>query len=146
MSWRFLLIFFVYVYLEISVFVAVANAIGVLLALLAIIIISVVGLSLVKSQGLKNLAIMQQKITLNENPNDELVKSVSLLIAGFLLLIPGFLTAILGALLLLSPVQQFLTKRIVPKMNIKTYRYRSSQDASNDNNIIEGSFKEKNDE
>ncbi|WP_392558902.1 FxsA family protein [Orbus mooreae] len=146
MRWRFLLIFFVYLYLEISVFVAVANAIGVLLALLAIIVISVAGLSLVKSQGLKNLASMQQKMSLNENPTNELVKSVSLLLAGFLLLVPGFLSAILGALLLLPPVQQFFVKRIVPKMNIKTYSYRSSQNASNDNEIIEGTFKDKTDE
>ncbi|RKS84425.1 UPF0716 protein FxsA [Orbus hercynius] len=147
MRWRFLLIFFVYLYLEISVFVAVANTVGVLLALIGIIATSVIGLSLVKSQGLKNLTLMQHKMSNNENPNHELVRSVSLLFAGFLLFIPGFLTDIIGALILLSPVQRLLVKHVVPKANIKTYHNHSNQNASSRNNdVIEGTFKQKDDE
>ncbi|WP_392561111.1 FxsA family protein [Orbus sturtevantii] len=145
MRWLFLILFFLYIYIEISVFVAVANSIGVLLALICIIATSVLGLSLVKSQGLKNLVIMQQKMAANENPTNELIKSVSLLLAGLLLSIPGFFTDILGALLLLSPVQRFLVKRIVPKINIKTYQ-SNSHNNRNSNEIIEGEFTHKNDE
>ncbi|WP_392552544.1 FxsA family protein [Orbus wheelerorum] len=145
MRWLFLVLLFLYVYIEISLFVAVANSIGVLLALICIIATSVIGLSLVKSQGLKNLALIQQKMANNENPNDELVKSVSLLLAGLLLSIPGFFTDILGALLLLSPIQRFLVKRIVPKMSIKTYQSNSPNNNHN-NEVIEGQFTHKNDE
>jgi len=145
MRWLFLVVFFLYVYIEITLFVAVASSIGVLLALICIIATSALGLSLVKSQGLKNLVLMQQKMTNNENPTDELAKSVSLLLAGLLLSVPGFFTDILGALLLLSPVQRFLVKRIVPKMNIKTYQ-SSSQNSRDSGEIIEGEFTHKNDE
>ncbi|GAA5113332.1 membrane protein FxsA [Orbus sasakiae] len=141
-----ILVFFIYLYVEISIFVAVANSIGVLLALIAIIATSIIGLSLVKSQGLKNLAAMQQKMANNENPTDEMVKNISLMIGGFLLLIPGFLTDILGALLLLPPVQQFFVKRIVPKMKVRSYRFQSSQSTKNESDIIEGEFKHKNDD
>lgn len=141
-----ILVFFIYLYVEISIFVAVANSIGVLLALIAIIATSIIGLSLVKSQGLKNLAAMQQKMANNENPTDEMVKNISLMIGGFLLLIPGFLTDILGALLLLPPVQQFFVKCIVPKMKVRSYRFQSSQSTKNESDIIEGEFKHKNDD
>lgn len=140
------IIFFIYLYLEISIFVAVANSIGVLLALIAIIATSFIGLSLVKSNGLKNIAIMQQKIANDENPKGEVIKSFSLLLAGFLLLIPGFLTDILGALLLLPPVQNIIVRHVAPKMKFKSRRYQSTQKSHDKMDIIEGKFEHKKDE
>lgn len=141
-----IMVFFIYVYIEISIFVAVANYIGVLLALMGIIATSIMGLSLVKSQGIKNLVLMQQKIASNQNPTNEVVKNMSLLLAGLLLLIPGFFTDILGALLLLSPVQHFFVKRLIPKFNIRGFQTRSSTENYAKTEIIEGDFKRKNDE
>lgn len=141
-----IMVFFIYVYIEISIFVAVANYIGVLLALMGIIATSIIGLSLVKSQGIKNLVLMQQKIASNQNPTNEVVKNMSLLLAGLLLLIPGFFTDILGALLLLSPVQHFFVKRLIPKVNIRGFQTRSSTENDAKTEIIEGDFKRKNDE
>lgn len=140
-----LIVFFIYVYLEVSFFVVVANAIGVLLALICIVATSILGFSLVKSQGLKNLIVMQQKMANNENPTNEIIKSASLLIAGFFLLIPGFLTDILGIILLLPPVQHVFVKFIVPKITI-TSRFTSKSQAYQANDVIEGEFKHKNDE
>ncbi len=144
------IVIFIYIYLEICLFVAVANSIGVFLALLCIIATSIIGFSLVKSQGLKNFSLMRQKMINRENPTNEIIKSGSLLAAGFLLLIPGFLTDILGVLLLLTPVQQLLSRFIVPNLMLATLLNRSKKKkptapASNDD-IIEGDFRRKNDE
>lgn len=49
-----------------------------------------------------------------ENPAAEMIKSVSLIIAGLLLLLPGFFTDFLGLLLLLPPVQKHLTVKLMP--------------------------------
>lgn len=141
-----LILLFIYIYLEVSVFVMVADEIGVLLALIAIIATSLIGLSLVKSQGLKNFVAMQQKMANNKNPTSELVKSVSLLLAGFFLLIPGFLTDILGAIFLLPPIQKLLTRFIVPKVAITGRFYQSSSRPPENSDIIEGDFKRKNDD
>lgn len=140
MRWVPFILFFLYVYLEISFFVVVANSIGVLLALICIVATSIIGLSLVKSQGIKNLVQMQQKMAQNENPTTELVTSVSLLISGFLLLIPGFLTDILGAILLLPPVRNVVTRYLVPKMQF-TARTTSTHQQRED--VIEGEFTRK---
>lgn len=141
-----LLIFFVYVYIEISIFVAIANTIGVFLALICIISTSIIGLSIIKSQGLKNFTLLQKKMSNNENPTNELIKNVSLLIAGFLFLIPGFLTDFLGIMLLLPFVQHYIIKKIIPKINIKTFNNYSRKESYDESHIIEGEFKRKNDE
>ncbi len=62
---------------------------GVLLTLVLVIFTSVIGMSLVRNQGFKNFVLMQQKMAAGENPAAEMIKSVSLIIAGLLLFITG---------------------------------------------------------
>ncbi|OCG75012.1 FxsA family protein [Gilliamella sp. Occ4-3] len=138
------ILFFIYVYFEISVFIAVANSIGIFLALICIIATSILGFSLVKTQGLKNLSIMQQKIANNQSYKNEVIRSVALLFAGFFLLIPGFLTDILGAILLIPHVQDHIVEFIVRKMPIRS-KFSSSQMHYQEGDIIEGEFKQKDD-
>nr|WP_232370179.1 FxsA family protein [Xenorhabdus lircayensis] len=101
------------VYIESVLFVRIASEIGVLLTLLLVILTSCLGISLVRNQGIKNFMSMQQKLTAGESPAEEAIKSVSLVIAGFLLILPGFFTDFLGLLLLLSPVQKLLTAKLL---------------------------------
>ena len=91
---------------------------GVLLTMLLVIFTSCIGVSLVKNQGVKNFMLMQQKLAQGESPAAEMIKSVSLIIAGFLLLLPGFFTDLLGLLLLLPPVQKHLTLRLMPHLRV----------------------------
>lgn len=116
MRWIPLLAIFLYVYIEISVFIQVAHVLGVLLTLVLVILTSSIGISLVRNQGLRNFIHMQKKIESGENPAKEMVKSISIVIAGFLLLIPGFFTDFLGLLFLLPPVQKLLTLRLLPHL------------------------------
>lgn len=116
MRWIPFIAFFLYVYIEISLFIQVAHIFGVFLTLVLVILTSVLGVSLVKNQGLKNFMLMQQKITAGESPAAEMIKSVSLIIAGILLILPGFFTDFLGLLLLLPPVQKHLTVKLMPHL------------------------------
>lgn len=104
MRWLPLVIFFVLAWIEISLFIQVAHVLGVLLTMLLVVFTSCIGVSLVKNQGMKNFMLMQEKLARNESPAQEMIKSVSLIIVGFLLLLPGFFTDMLGLLLLLPPV------------------------------------------
>lgn len=107
---------FLYVYIEISIFIQVAHVLGVFMTLILVIFSSVVGMSLVRNQGFKNFLLMQQKMAAGESPAAEMIKSVSLIIAGLLLLLPGFFTDFLGLLLLLPPVQKHLTMKLMPHL------------------------------
>ena len=139
------IIFFIYAYFELSLFITVADSIGVFLALIGIIATSIIGLSLIKKQGLRNLSIMQQKIANQQSPKDEIIKSVSLLFAGFLLLIPGFLTDILGAIMLIPRVQEYIVRFIIGKLPSKFYSFYSNSNTQM-NDVIEGEFERKSDE
>lgn len=89
MRWLPFIAIFLYVYIEISIFIQVAHVLGVLLTLVLVIFTSVIGMSLVRNQGFKNFVLMQQKMAAGENPAAEMIKSVSLIIAGLLLFITG---------------------------------------------------------
>lgn len=90
MRWLPFIAIFLYVYIEISIFIQVAHVLGVLLTLVLVIFTSVIGMSLVRNQGFKNFVLMQQKMAAGENPAAEMIKSVSLIIAGLLLLLRAF--------------------------------------------------------
>ena len=85
MRWLPFIAIFLYVYIEISIFIQVAHVLGVLLTLVLVIFTSVIGMSLVRNQGFKNFVLMQQKMAAGENPAAEMIKSVSLIIAGLLI-------------------------------------------------------------
>lgn len=139
------ILFFIYAYCEISFFIKVADSIGVFLALICIIATSFIGFSLVKTQGLKNFSIMRQKMANHQSLKNEVIKNVALLFAGFFLLIPGFLTDILGAILLIPYVQNYLVKLVVEKMPIQS-SVDSSRSYNQTDEIIEGEFIRKDDE
>ncbi len=57
---------------------------GGLLTLILVIFTSVIGMSLVRNQGFKNFLLTQQKMAAGESLAAEMIKSVSLIIAGLL--------------------------------------------------------------
>lgn len=146
MRWIPLLAVFLYVYIEISIFIQVAHVLGVLLTLLLAIFSSIVGFSLVRNQGFKNLMTMQQKIAAGENPAAEMIKSVSLIIAGLLLVIPGFFTDFLGLLLLLPPVQKHLTLRLLPFLRFTVMPGGGFSAGTSQGDTFDGEFQRKEDE
>nr|WP_263450478.1 FxsA family protein [Klebsiella michiganensis] len=144
--WIPLIAVFLYVYIEISIFIQVAHVLGVLLTLILVIFSSVVGISLVKNQGFKNLMLMQQKMAAGESPAAEMIKSVSLIIAGLLLLLPGFFTDFLGLLLLLPPVQKHLTLKLMPHLRFSRMPGGGFSAGKGGGDTFEGEYQRKDDE
>lgn len=145
MRWIPLLVAFLYVYIEISIFIQVAHVLGVLLTLMLVIFTSVIGMSLVRNRGFKNLLLMQQKMAAGESPAGEMLKTVSLIVAGMLLILPGFFTDFLGLLLLLPPVQKLITLRLMP--HLRFYRTPGGGFSANnqDGHTFDGEFQRKDD-
>ena len=138
--WIPLLVFFILAWIEISLFIQVAHVMGVLLTMLLVVFTSCIGVSLVKNQGMKNFMLMQEKLARNESPAKEMIKSVSLIIAGFLLLLPGFFTDLLGLLLLLPPVQKHLTLKLMPHLRV----WRGPGAGPDSGYTMDGEFERKN--
>jgi UPF0716 protein FxsA len=93
---------------ELYVFVQVAGALGFATALFWFVVATVVGVWLVKQQGLGVLRRANDKVAHGEPPTDELINGILLLLAGGLILTPGFVTDALGLLLLLPPTRALL--------------------------------------
>ncbi|OTA18123.1 membrane protein FxsA [Xenorhabdus beddingii] len=145
MRWLPLVLICLLVYIESVLFVRIASEVGVLLTLLLVVLTSCLGVSLVRNQGIKNFMSMQQKIAAGESPAEEAVKSVSLVIAGFLLILPGFFTDFLGLLLLLSPVQKRLTAKLLS--HITFYRPNNFHGPNHqDGQTFEGEYERRQDD
>lgn len=141
MRWLPLILICLLIYIEAVIFVHVASAIGVFMTLVLVVLTSCLGVSLVRNQGMRNLSLIQQKIQAGESPAAEMIKSVSLVLAGILLVLPGFFTDFLGLLLLLPPVQKLLVSRVLPF--IRVYQPRTNPFAgpsANRGNVYEGEF------
>lgn len=101
--------------IEIYLLLTVGSYLGVLPTVALVIFTAVLGVVLIRIQGLLTLYRVQEKIRHGEPPAEELLTGVALLLAGAFLLTPGFFTDTLGFLLLVPAVRRKLFARLVSK-------------------------------
>ncbi|HQN64894.1 MAG TPA: FxsA family protein [Methylophilus sp.] len=102
---------------------------------LYLVVISLLGLQLIKDERSMFSARMMQSLSAGGNPVTAMMGSARNMVAGVLLLIPGVITDAIAALLLLIPVRQ-------PALGAgQTYQEQPYRAAANDD-IIEGEFTE----
>jgi len=106
---------------ELWVIVQVASAIGVLETIGLLFAITIIGIWLVKRQGVAVLVRLQRTISEGRVPHRELVDGFLILAAGILLIPPGFITDAVGLALLLPPVRYGIRA-----MLMRSFRRRSS--------------------
>ena len=134
-------LFFIIIFLpfvEIYTLIVVGNYIGAFNAILLIILTGIIGLYLLRNQGIRSL------INLRSNPKgfdptaDNILKTLFTPIGGFLILIPGFITDFLGLLILLPLTRIFLIGLIfsyIGSLNNNPMNKKSNED------WIEGEYK-----
>ncbi|WP_373778126.1 FxsA family protein [Glaesserella sp.] len=140
---------FLYVYCEISLLISVGSAIGVLPLILLMIVISAVGLWLVKLRGLMTIMQIRSEIAQGKIPAQAVTSSIFFAITGVLLIIPGFLSDIL-ALLLLLPITRQLLQAMFMKLFASRVKFMSFgstyQGSSQHNTTFDAEFERKQDE
>ena len=95
--------------IEISIFITIGSNIGVLYTIAIILITALVGVFLVRRQGIKLLFEAQRNLSQGIMPKEEIKGGVFLLISGLLLITPGFFTDCIGFAIFLKPIQNFLS-------------------------------------
>ncbi|MCM2396553.1 membrane protein FxsA [Rhizobium sp. S95] len=115
---------------EIATFVLVGKAIGVLPTLGLTLLAVFVGLALLRIQGAGVLQRLQKESRTNANPGREIVHGAMIVVAAMLLIIPGFLTDILGILLFVPFVRDFIWSFIGPRVTVQRSSSFSYQGAS----------------
>jgi UPF0716 protein FxsA len=92
--------------------------------LLYLVVITYLGLQLIKDEKQMMSAKMMQSMQAGGNPFKTVMGSARNLIAGFLLIIPGVITDVIAAILLLIPIQQ-------PKVDATAGSYQTGGSETN---------------
>ena len=127
-------------YLEFLVFVEVANEIGGVTALALTILTAILGIFIIRQEGIEVLKNLKNTVDRGESPVSELIHGFFLAIAGFFFLLPGFITDTIAVLLAIAPVRAMLGKMLI---NAGHHSYQNRPRSSfRGGIIIDGEFEE----
>ncbi|WP_444921366.1 FxsA family protein [Microbulbifer sp. CnH-101-G] len=136
-----LLLFIVLPVLEMWVLITVGREIGALPTIGLVFLTAIVGVTLLRRQGLSTLMRAQEKMRTGDIPAKEMVEGIFLAVGGALLLTPGFITDAIGFACLIPGLRQLLLGRLLRHVTIVRpggpHRSDSSQRGPD---IIEGEF------
>ena len=128
-------------FFEITIFITFLNYVGFLYSILEIIITFFIGLSLF-SKNKKRLLGSENNgfgmLSLNKTLVEEKIFSFLMLVGSVFLIIPGYIGDIIGILLMIKPIQNFIIKNTIKsfKPQFKESDFYTKRDAE----IIEGEF------
>ena len=108
------MIFLVFIFIpliEIAIFISIGSEIGILNTIAIILITALVGIFLVRRQGINLLFSAQRNMSQGIMPTEEIKGGIFLLISGLLLITPGFFTDCIGFAMFLKPIQNFVTSK-----------------------------------
>ncbi|MBF0264034.1 MAG: FxsA family protein [Gammaproteobacteria bacterium] len=145
-----LAIFIGFPLIELYFLIEVGSVIGGFYTIAISILTAVLGIHLIKLQGMKTLANMQQKLQQGELPAADVIGAILLSISALFLLFPGFISDTLGAILLI-PISRniianqlvnsnILRSRVSPSANF--HQHFANSHNSQDSNIIDGDYED----
>ncbi|WP_448553655.1 FxsA family protein [Thalassotalea montiporae] len=118
---RVLFILFVIVpIIEIAVLMQVGSLIGAWPTVAIVVITAWLGAKNVKAQGIATIQNLQTKMAVGEEPSQEIVAGLLLLVAGVLLVTPGFVTDAFGLSLLIPQVRSGLVASVQQHLATQT--------------------------
>ena len=144
--------------IEIYLFIQVGGLIGALPTVLLVIITAIIGVSLLRAQGFHTMAKFQREVSTGQLPANTMLEGIALIFGGALLLTPGFMTDAIGFLCLIPFTRQTLIAWAIKNMTITGSGFMSGGHYSQgfgrpqnhskpyDPNVIEGEFKESDDD
>lgn len=108
-----LLLFIILPIFEMWVLISVGEEIGALPTIGLVLLTAVVGLALLKRQGISTVMRAQQKMQMGELPAKEMAEGIFLAVGGALLLTPGFITDTIGFACLIPGIRQLVLGRLL---------------------------------
>jgi len=142
-----LLLFIAIPVVEIYLLIQVGESIGALPTVALVIFTAVLGVWLLRWQGLTTLAQVQQSLAQGQLPAVPLLEGLLLLVAGALLLTPGFFTDTLGFTLLIPPLRRGLARALLQQGWWRmTGNFQQTRTHQNQSHTIDGEFLRKDDD
>lgn len=112
----FLLLFIIVPVLEMWLLITVGQLIGALPTIGLVLLTAVIGVNLLRAQGLSTLTRAQEKMSGGSLPAQEMIEGLALAVGGALLLTPGFATDAFGFACLIPPSRKFLAEKLFSKL------------------------------
>ena len=139
------IIFLIVPVLEIYLLIEVGQVIGALWTAFLVVLTAVIGVRLLKIQGISTLKRAQNKMHSGQPPAQEMLEGIGLVLAGAFLLTPGFFTDTVGFILLFPPTRIWLVGKMVSNMMVSGrfslggfHNQAHSQKSKSSSDVIEG--------
>jgi len=138
----FVSVFIILPVIEIATFIQFGGILGTFNTILLIFLTAIIGVYLVRQQGISTILNIQKDIISGNAPIENIVGGLIILLSGLLLLIPGFVTDTIG-FFGLFPFTRKMFANILIKRFIGQYGVKNADES---NNVIDAEYIEINDE
>ena len=133
--------------IEIGLFVTVGGWLTLWPTLAVVLGSGVLGVFVMRQQGLRAMADMQSAMKTMQNPMSPMANSAMIMAAGILLILPGFLTDTLGLLLLIPFVRHWVIKHLGRKFRVVSTAaaspdWRDGRASHDQDEAIDGEYSE----
>lgn len=131
--------------MEMWLLITIGSYIGALSTILLVILTAIVGIGLLRDQGIATLWRGKDKLQQGKLPAQEMIEGIVLAVSGALLLTPGFVTDTLGFLGLLPFTRFFLVQGLMKKFTLfnpseNTFNHQQRANQTDSGNTIDGEF------
>lgn len=125
---------------EIYFLIEVGSIIGAIPTILITVMTAVIGISLIRIQGMSTVQKLQLSISLGQSPAVEILEGVMLMLAAICLLIPGFVSDSIGFLLLIPPLRQVFAKYFIQRQIFSAKQSFHANQPKANKSFIEGEY------
>ena len=119
MPW--LLLFFAMPIIEMYLLITVAGYIDALPTIGLVMLTAVIGVTLLRYQGLETLMRGAQKMRSGQMPAQEVAEGLLLAVAGALMITPGFVTDAIGFLILFPPTRLVIAHMMLARVQTRSF-------------------------
>ncbi|MCK4676420.1 MAG: FxsA family protein [Gammaproteobacteria bacterium] len=114
------LLFIIIPLVELYVIIAVGEEIGAFWTVILVLLTAVVGVNLLRMQGMSTLMRAQKNMAQGGIPAMEMMEGIALAVGGVLLITPGFITDSIGFLCLIPASRQAIIRYIMARSTAHT--------------------------
>ena len=145
------LAFFSIPIVEMYLLIEVAERIQALPTILLVMLTAVLGVSLIRQQGLSTLTKGIRRLNQAEIPAAEIIEGVLLAVAGAFLITPGFLTDFIGFMIINPMIRRITALMLLKRMAVRANFRANGSDLGGGSNktrdtsgsVIEGEYEKK---
>lgn len=134
-------LFLVIPIIEVYLLIEVGGIIGAGWTILLIVLTAIIGVNLLRQQGISTLMRANQAMSQGQIPAMEMMEGIFLAVGGALLITPGFFTDVIGFICLLPFTRRGIIRRLLLNSTVRSSYSVHQETRSRDNSrTIEGEY------